>query len=141
LDPGFRASLPLDGFVRPLHPSERLSQQIRMVLETRPGQIPWRPEFGCDLTSLIGEPATAQRLQEARWRVEQAIEKWLPGVELLQCTLRVTPTPGAAEALKNPSVPLAESAMLSLGVQANLEVLLELQLPDGSFLVSTEVTP
>ena len=32
--------------------------RLDMVLHSRVGDIPWRPEFGCDVTGLIGEPAT-----------------------------------------------------------------------------------
>jgi phage baseplate assembly protein W len=32
-----------------------LATRIRMVLETRPGHVPWRPTFGCDLAGLVGE--------------------------------------------------------------------------------------
>ena len=141
MDPGLHAAMSLGGFQRPLLPGEKIAQKIRLILETKPGSIPWRPKFGCDLSSLVGQPATNQRLHEARWRVEQALERWMPDVEVLECRLRVIPRGNSLSALKDPSVPLAESSILSLGIEANLEIHLELALPAGAFLVTTEVNP
>ena len=42
------------------------------------GDIPWRPDFGCDVTGLAGEPATPARVQETRALVERTIQEWLP---------------------------------------------------------------
>ena len=53
MDPGLHAAMSLGGFQRPLLPGEKIAQKIRLILETKPGSIPWRPKFGCDPTRII----------------------------------------------------------------------------------------
>ncbi len=138
--PALRASLPIDGLPgRELGPSDRVAQRLQMVLNTKPGTIPWRPEFGCDLSSLVGQPATAQALQAARDRVESAIRSSLPDVEVEKCQVRLGAHTGSGAELEHPSIPLAEAALLRLGVQAGLVVTLEVRIPEGSATVSASV--
>lgn len=100
-----------------LAPDDALFYRLRLVLETRPGQIPWRPDFGCDLGPLVGQPSTPQRLAELRWRVESAIRRWLPDLELVACRVRIT----ALGVRLGPS-PSPESGLLGLGTQVGLQV-------------------
>ena len=128
------------GAARPwVHGDEELLERVRLVLETRPGQLPWRPEFGCDLESLVGQPATSGRLTEVRWRVERALARWLPDVNVERCVVRAIPhdSPGLVAA----TTPVAESALLGLGTQADLEVSLELTGPQGALTVQAQLTP
>lgn len=132
-----KASLCVDGLPdRTLTPAERISERLQIVLNTRPGQIPWRPDFGCDLSSLVGRPATANNLSEARGRVTSALSRSLPDVEFERCEVRVSERRGAGDELRHPTIPLAEAALLSLGVQAGLEVVLEVRVPEGRVSVS-----
>jgi hypothetical protein len=118
---------------------EALETRLRLVLETRPGQLPWRPEFGCDLASLQGEPATTANLSRASFVVEQALQRWLPDVRVLRCqvTSELLPSPHA----RDPSTPPGEGALLSLGVHAELRVELDLVSPQGALHVSTALQP
>jgi phage baseplate assembly protein W len=135
-----RASLVLDGLPgRDLSPSDLLSQQLQIVLNTRPGTMPWRPEFGCDLTSLVGQPATADNLMTAQQRVEAALSGALPGVVVEKVDVRLAAFSGSGEELTHPSIPLAEAALLRLGVQARLEVTLEVRVPSGPVTASATV--
>ena len=85
-----RASLPIDGLPgRDLAPSDLLAQQLQIVLNTLPGTMPWRPDFGCDLTSLVGQPATADNLQTARLRVEEALRGAIPDAQVEKVANRV----------------------------------------------------
>lgn len=107
------------------------AERIRMILETRPGTLPWRPDFGCDLDDLIGQPATVQRIGEARWRVEHALRRWLPEVKVNSCQVQLSRAEGGGEDVRRRDVPMAESALLALGMQATLEVLLDVETPAG----------
>lgn len=135
-----RASLPIDGLPgRDLSASERLSQQLQMVLNTRPGTMPWRPDFGCDLTSLVGQPATVENLETARERVEASLSGALPGVQVDKVDVRLAAFSGSGDELTHPSIPLAEAALLRLGVQARLEVTIEVRVPSGPVTASAAV--
>lgn len=116
--------------------------RIRLVLETRPGTLPWRPEFGCDLDSLVGHPATAARISAGRWQIEQALRRWLPELTVARCTisvLRVEPNSlGAAYTIP---VPVAEAALLQPGASASLEIGLELETPDGLLSLHAHLHP
>jgi len=124
---------------RELSPADHLAQRLQMVLNTKPGTIPWRPDFGCDLSSLVGLPATQQNLQTAQSRVESAIWSSLPDVELEECQVRLAGHAGRGDELDHPTIPLAEAALLRLGVQARLDVTLEVRIPEGPMTVSATV--
>lgn len=101
-----------------------LEQRVRLVLETRPGDLPWRPDFGCDLGGLVGQPATAARLQDLRWRVEAALRRWIPDARVRSCRVRLL----REEPLGAPDpLPTAEAALLRLGPQCAVEIDLQLQ--------------
>ena len=135
-----RASLPIDGLPgRDLPPAELLAQQLQMVLNTKPGTMPWRPNFGCDLTSLVGQPATTENLETARIRVESALSGALPGVTVEKVDVRLTQFSGSGDELTHPSIPLAEAALLRLGVQARLEVTIEVRVPSGPVTATAAV--
>ena len=120
---------------------EALVTRIQLVLETRPGQIPWDPEFGCDLTSLLGHAATPQRVSEARFRVESAVRKWLPGMELKDCRVNAVTNLGTVGAHRERQIPVAESALVSLGTEARLEVELDIETEAGMMSVEAAVGP
>ena len=124
-----------------LSSEEALAARIRMVLETRPGQVPWRPDFGCDLASLVGQPATAQRLNEARWRIEEAIRRWIPDAEVLRCKVGVSSDAVPLGNRRPRGVPVAESALMSLGKQAVLEIELDVKTDMGPVAVQAVVEP
>lgn len=140
MKPSLRASLPLDGLPgQELSPADHIAQQLKIVLNTRPGQIPWRPEFGCDLAGLVGQPATAANLSLARGRVQAALRSSLPDVSFDRIEVRLARSSVDGDALRHPTIPLAEGALLSLGVQVALEVLLEVRVPGGPVAVSATV--
>lgn len=115
-----------------------LEARLRLVLETRPGRVPWRPEFGCDLEALVGEPATPQNLNRARFHVEQALARWLPDLKVHRLAVEVEPigTPAAGG-----DAPAGEGALVSLGTQGVLVVRVEIATPWGPLTLSTPVQP
>jgi hypothetical protein len=59
-----------------------LDQSIRIILGTTPGERAMRPDFGCDLASLVFAPNNAATANLARLYVESALTRWEPRVEL-----------------------------------------------------------
>lgn len=118
-----------------------LITRIQIVLETRPQQLPWDPEFGCDLTNLIGQAATPQRINEARFRVESAVRKWLPGMELKDCRVNPVTSLGSVSTHRERAIPVAESALVALGTEARLEVELDIETEAGVMSVEASVEP
>lgn len=70
-----------------------IGQCIAIILSTIPGEDPFRPTFGCDLTQYIDRPLLAV-LPAIVGVVTQAIGTWEPRVTVLG----VTATPGGAAA-------------------------------------------
>lgn len=70
-----------------------IGQCIAIILGTIPGEDPFRPTFGCDLTQFIDRPLPAV-LPAIVGTVTQAIEIWEPRVMVLN----VTATPGGSSA-------------------------------------------
>lgn len=124
-----------------LDPASALVERVRMVLETRPGLSPWRPDFGCDLAGLTGQPATAATLQMARSRVEAALRRWVPDAAIVRCDVRIVTELGAAAGSAGPEIPLAEAALLRLGASTWLEVRVELRAALGTVTVETALRP
>lgn len=137
----FDPRLPL-GQERPYLDGERaLAFRVRAVLETRPGQIPWRPDFGCDIGSVVGFPATNELLSYARSQIRYALQRWLADVTVEDVLVRVVPVADQHRALVQRTVPLAESALLTLGIQATLEADIQIRGPSGLLTVTTSIEP
>ncbi len=126
---GFNPALPLgaapdlvvDG-------GKALAFRVEQLLSTKPGDIPWMPDYGLDLEALVGEGATGFTLQLAKSRITQAINKHLPDVTVQSCDVTTQPreTPGF-----RPSGPI-ERSLVPLGAQATLVVNLSLSAEAGS---------
>ncbi|MFT4976222.1 MAG: phage baseplate assembly protein W [Myxococcota bacterium] len=124
-----------------MSPEEGLVTRIQIVMETRPQQLPWNPEFGCDLSSLLGHAATPQRINEARFRIEGAVRKWLPGMELKDCRVNAVTNLGTVGAHRERQIPIAESALVALGTEARLEVELDIETEAGIMSVEAAIEP
>lgn len=120
---------------------DEVVERVRLVLETRPGRLPWRPEFGCNLDEFVGQPATAARLREIQWRVEAALCRWIPGLRVDRCEVRVAPSEPMSSGAVAGAVPLAEASLLSLGSQADLELQLDLLTAEGSVSLQATLAP
>lgn len=48
-------------------------QAIRIRLITRPGELPWAPEFGCGVLDYLGETGTTSKLSELRGRIRDQL--------------------------------------------------------------------
>lgn len=112
--------------------------RLDMVLHSRVGDIPWRPSFGCDVTGLIGEPATPSKVQETRAIVEQTVQAWLPDVIINDCQVRLVHSGGIANTYREAGIPVAESALVAMGTESNLELKIDLEVEDEILEIGTE---
>jgi uncharacterized protein len=62
---------------------EDVRQAIRIILATGRGERAMRPEFGADLQALVFEPLNATTLSLIRHRVEQALVRWEPRIDVV----------------------------------------------------------
>jgi Bacteriophage baseplate protein W len=70
-----------------------IRQSIFIIIHTVPGERVMRPEFGCEIHSLIFWPANYQTAALAERYVREALERWEPRIILRE--LEVTPGGGA----------------------------------------------
>lgn len=70
-----------------------IRQAIRIIVFTVPGERVMRPDFGCEIHSLIFAPANDQTALLAERYVREALLRWEPRIDLEQ----VRVTPGATE--------------------------------------------
>ena len=66
--------------------SPLLQSQVRQVLLTEPGELPWRTAFGAGLGRLRHQNNDAVLQEIARVRVRTALQQWLPSATLKQVT-------------------------------------------------------
>ena len=55
---------------------QSVAQQIRVILQTRPGEQLMRPDFGGGLDALLNEPNTLATRSRIRALVREALERW-----------------------------------------------------------------
>ncbi len=133
------SAVPL-GSLRPwVSPEEALSAKIRMILETRPGQLPWRPDFGCDLRGLIGRQANDETLVKARYEVQTALSRWLPDVDVQSVNIALDSSGPGADQFRHPEIPIGERALVGSGPLAAVRIDVELETPDGLMNISAVV--
>ncbi|MFC0602572.1 GPW/gp25 family protein [Streptomyces palmae] len=78
----FPAALTADGRVALTTGHDEVAQAIRLVLATRPGERPMRPEFGCAIHELVFDPLDAGTVSRADQAVREALERWEPRIDL-----------------------------------------------------------
>jgi phage baseplate assembly protein W len=67
------------------------SNFINLIL-TRKGERVHQPEFGCDIHAYLFEQMTPENIELARQSVLDAIEKWMPFLQLLTFELNASDT-------------------------------------------------
>ena len=112
--------------------------RLDMILQTREGDIPWREDFGCDVTGLIGEPATPSKVNETRAIVENSIQRWLPDATVNNCSVQLVENGGYANYYRDVSIPVAESALVAMGTEAGLELKIDLEIDQEMLEIGTE---
>jgi phage baseplate assembly protein W len=63
------------------------------LILTKKGERLSQPDLGCDLWKILFEPLTEDTVEQARLSVIDAVDKWLPYLEVTDFT--ITPTPDA----------------------------------------------
>jgi phage baseplate assembly protein W len=66
------------------------SNFINLIL-TRRGERVHQPEFGCRIHEYLFEQLTPDNIEGARLSVVQAVERWMPFLELVQFEFQTTP--------------------------------------------------
>ncbi len=113
--------------------------RIDMILQTNIGDLPWNPEFGCDLTSLVGEAATPERIDHTESEVRRSIATYLPEVDINDCSVQLQSEGFSSSTHREALIPVAESALVSMGTEARLELKLDLQIDDEDLEIGTEI--
>lgn len=70
-------------------------QAVRVVLGTRLGERAMRPDYGAGLEDLVFEPLSTATTALAQHRVEQALIRFEPRIDVL--SVRAEPSPDAAQ--------------------------------------------
>jgi phage baseplate assembly protein W len=61
---------------------EKIRQSILIILGTQHGERKMRPDFGCNLKSLLFAPNNTTTANLARFYVEEGLKKWEPRIRL-----------------------------------------------------------
>ena len=118
--------------------SETLTR-IDIILNTRPGDLPWDEQFGCDLTALVGETATPSKVQATRSEVEKALSKWLPNGKVKDCQVNLVTAQGKVISHHEANIPVAEAALVSHGTDAHLELKLDIEVENEVLELGSEI--
>lgn len=70
-----------------------IRQAIYVIINTVPGERVMRPDFGCEIHSLIFSPANFETAALAELYVREALTRWEPRIDIHDITV----TPGATE--------------------------------------------
>jgi phage baseplate assembly protein W len=72
--------------------TDRVEQSIRVILGTQQGERVMRPDFGCNLRSLVFAPMNEATLNLARHYVLDGLTQWEPRIDVTDVV--ITPGPG-----------------------------------------------
>ena len=74
--------------------STTVIQQVRSnfknLILTKKGERVGQPDLGCDLWKILFEPLTDEALENARLAVAEAVDRWLPFIELIDFQITKT---------------------------------------------------
>jgi hypothetical protein len=83
-----------DGHLHYLSGEEKIRQSIWLILSTAPGERQMRPAFGCGIHDLVFQPNTAALRGLVRARVQDALLRWEPRIDVLDVRVE---TPAEAD--------------------------------------------
>jgi phage baseplate assembly protein W len=67
-----------------------IEESIGIILGTTPGERVMRPEFGCELRSLVFAPTSPTTAGLIDYHVREALGRWEPRIEVEQVEVRPT---------------------------------------------------
>ena len=67
---------------------EDIKQAVRIILGTEPGERVMRPDFGTPLRGLVFESMKATTFETIKIRVEEALQRWEPRIDLLSVVVQ-----------------------------------------------------
>ena len=74
--------------------STTVIQQVRSnfknLILTKKGERVGQPDLGCDLWKILFEPLTDETLENARLAIADAVDRWLPFIELIDFQITKT---------------------------------------------------
>lgn len=79
---GFPIAVALDDEINLVSDAHDISESIRIILETDPGERMMRPDFGAGLRRMVFEPINTSTLALVQHRVEEALVAWEPRIEV-----------------------------------------------------------
>lgn len=80
----------------PLHSGDqKIQESIWLILATAPGERVMRPDFGCGIHDLLFAANTAQTRALAVQRVQDALTRWEPRIDVLSVDASVPDDPGS----------------------------------------------
>lgn len=78
--------------------AEAVAQSIRLILGTRPGERPMRPQYGCAVHDVVLSPSASPRtISAANRAVQDALARWEPRIDVQ--SVSAAPDPERAEVL------------------------------------------
>lgn len=78
-----------DGSTRMVSYEDDIRQSLRIILGTDKGERVMRPDFGAGLRSFVFGPLSATMLLRIKTRVQDALIKWEPRIDVLQVTVTI----------------------------------------------------
>jgi phage baseplate assembly protein W len=84
---GFPLRTDATGSIALVSGEQEISEAIRLVLGTAPGERPMRPEFGCGIHDLVFAPADETTAGTISYEVRQALERWEPRIDVTDVTV------------------------------------------------------
>ena len=84
---GFPLRTDATGSIALVSGEQEISEAIRLVLGTAPGERPMRPEFGCGIHDLVFAPADETTAGTISYEVRLALERWEPRIEVTDVTV------------------------------------------------------
>jgi phage baseplate assembly protein W len=85
------------GRIELVHEEQDIEEAIRMILMTRKGERPMRPDFGCEIHNLVFSPNDAATSGLAQRFVIECLSMWEPRIDVLE--VLSDPRPGKENAL------------------------------------------
>lgn len=79
------------GRIELVHQEQDIEEAIRMIVLTRRGERPMRPEFGCEVHDLIFSPNDPTTGGLAKRYVTEALARWEPRIEVMNVHTEADP--------------------------------------------------